>query len=210
MLQSTRANMGRRTPAGWGTPDSHGPATVPVAPARGSEGVHHMGDHAPNHQTHLALNLQRRIVRMLRHQPDPLTLDLQALQGQLTIDGCHHDRPGLGLARAVHHQQIAVADPGTGHGIPLHPQEESRGRMPDQLLVQIDGPFQIVVGRRGEAGRDTRAEEGKRAGERSERAGVHDHRHAGRTGSNRAGLTARTTKSDRGMSDDRSCINAQS
>jgi hypothetical protein len=54
----------------------------------------------------------------------------------------------------INDQQVAVVNGGALHRIAGNADEEGGGRVADQVLVEVDPAFQVVVGRRGEAGGD--------------------------------------------------------
>ena len=104
----------------------------------------------------------------------------QSLQGEPAIENSHHHPPRARVEAAVHHQQVAVVDAGAGHGVAAHPQEKGAGGMADQLFIQIDSHFHVVICGRGKTGGDPLA--GQRQGQslapwlEGERVGLELHR----------------------------------
>ena len=98
--------------------------------------------------------------------------ELQPLEGQFTVHRGHHDRTGFDLPGTVDHQQITVADTGADHRIALDTQEEGRRRVPNHVLVEIDGTFEVIIGGRRNAGGNARPVEGQGQRGRMSREGL--------------------------------------
>jgi hypothetical protein len=60
-----------------------------------------------------------------------------------TIDAAAGD-----LGRPVHDQQVAVLDAGAGHRVAAAADEGGRGRVLDQVAIQVDPALQVVPGGR--------------------------------------------------------------
>ena len=93
--------------------------------------------------------------------PDPIRMfsALQALgitryagETELTIDHRHHDTARAGRGGAIDDQQIAIMNALVPKFVPLHPHEERRFGMADQVFVQAQMPFDLLIGGRGEPG----------------------------------------------------------
>jgi hypothetical protein len=67
----------------------------------------------------------------------------------------------LGIDGAVDHDEITRMDSGPDHGVALHTQEVSGLLALHQELIEVQAVLDVVVRRRGKAGRDVATEQGK-------------------------------------------------
>lgn len=97
------------------------------------------------------------ILRLEKDLPSPLA---KALHREVPVDHRDHDLAVGWSQRLVDDENIARMDPGIAHRVPLHTNQESRGGIADQLLVEIDPSLQMIIGGRGKprlhGGRDQR------------------------------------------------------
>lgn len=131
-----------------------------IARSRLSHAAHDAGDHTPHRQLLAVLQLdggEGRILGDEAHAPAALP---QALDREFAVDDCDDDVATCGFQRTVDHQQIAVGDAGAGHGVAFHTHEEGRLAVGDEVLVQVEGALDVVVGRRGKARRYAGEEQG--------------------------------------------------
>lgn len=111
-------------------------------------------DDAPDLDVHAFGNFDRGIGLVLRHQPDLAVSLVEALDRELAVDDGHDDVFVTGRFRPVDDEQVAVVQVRIDHGIPVHMGEEGRGGMLDEVLMQVERFLEVIVGGRGEAGRD--------------------------------------------------------
>ena len=78
----------------------------------------------------------------------------EALHRELAVEDGDHDVGVLRLQGAVHNQDIAVVQPGALHRIAGQADVERGGRVLNQQLVEVEVAVQVIVGGRGESGRD--------------------------------------------------------
>jgi len=123
------------------------------------------------------------------NQPQAAAAALQATQQEGTAMADDHQHPRTGPQAAVNHQQVAVKDAVTGHGIAAHPHEEGGEGAGDELEIEIDPGLDIVVGGTGEPGRDRFAHQGTEP--QTGELPVGD-RHTGREGEERGRHGSRT------------------
>ena len=108
-----------------------------------------MDRHAPDLHVAAAVQLERGIVRIGGFQAKSTLMAHETLQREASIENSHHHATRSGVEAAIHHQQITVLDTGSCHGMSAHPQEERAGGMSDQLFIQIDPHFDVVISGRG-------------------------------------------------------------
>jgi hypothetical protein len=68
----------------------------------------------------------------------------------------------LGGDGAVDHDEITRMDAGPDHGVALHAQEVGGLLALHQELIEVETVLDVIVRRRGKAGRDTATEQGQR------------------------------------------------
>src|SRR6478736_877621 len=111
------------------------------------------GGNAPDGQLGQCGHVDVRVLGVLRLQHHASAGDAQALDRQFPVqDGDHHG-PVPGLEGTVDDQFVPVADAGTLHGIPRHPDHEGAGDVLDQVRVQVDPAVEVVLCRRRKARR---------------------------------------------------------
>ena len=93
-------------------------------------------------------------MRVLRLEPIPPLLVHQAFDRKCTVEQGNDHVIGFGGQRSVHNQNVFWVNTCSGHGVTRYPDKESRCRVFDQVLVEIELFFYVVVGRGGEARRD--------------------------------------------------------
>lgn len=94
------------------------------------------------------------VVFVFRQKRKFFALDADALDSQFAVHVGDHYVFVFWFQRAVHDQDIAGMDTGLNHGIAPDSYEVGGGGVPDQVFVQVELAFDIVVGRRGEPGRN--------------------------------------------------------
>ena len=65
---------------------------------------------------------------------------------QTVADDGNNDIAVARRQAAVHHQQIAIADPGAGHTGADHPHVERRRRIPDHQTREVKGALGVLGG----------------------------------------------------------------
>lgn len=112
-------------------------------------------DDAPNLQRIAAAQLERGIGRVGGQQGDFAAAAVQALDQTLAIDEGDHDVTVCGLDAAIDHQDVAVVDVGVLHRITAHGEEEGQDGVAHQVIVDVEAPVGVVLGRGGEKPADT-------------------------------------------------------
>ena len=102
------------------------------------------------------LKLKGRIRRVLRHQGSSATPAIEPLDQPFAVQESHHDVPMHGGDAAIHDQDVPVEDFGTLHRVTLNGKKERRDRVAHQVLVDVQPPIRVVLGRGGEARGDGR------------------------------------------------------
>ena len=87
----------------------------------------------------------------------------EAFDGEFAIDDSNDDAAITWRQCAIDNQDITGVDPGFMHGFTSYPDEERRGRMLDEMLIEVQGAIKIIIGggkdiqlRRGPGITDTR------------------------------------------------------
>ena len=80
----------------------------------------------------------------------------EALDGEFAVNHRNHDHANFGADRSVDDEQVAVVDAGALHRAASGAEEEGRCGAGDQLLVEVEGAFDVVVCGGGEARFHTR------------------------------------------------------
>jgi len=116
--------------------------------------------HAENGEFLPLSDLERGEFRILRLEEDLPSPFAKALHREVPVDHGDHDLAVGRSQRLVDDQDITGMDPGIAHRVPLHTDQEGRGGVADQLLIEIDPPLQMIIGGRGKprfhGGRDQR------------------------------------------------------
>ncbi len=84
----------------------------------------------------------------------------QLLHGELAIQHRNHHAAVRDRQGAVHHQQVTVENAASAHRVTRYAHEEGALAMLDQMLVETEMLFHIVIGRGGEAGGYGTAQQG--------------------------------------------------
>ena len=105
-----------------------------------------VGDGSPNHEFLILANLDGGKISIGSLQKNLLPVFPEALHGKFTVDHGDHDLLVVGSYRTVNDEDIARMDSGIPHRFTLNPDGERGGLVPDQLLIEIDGAFQMVIG----------------------------------------------------------------
>lgn len=88
----------------------------------------------------------------------PLSSDLfEAFDGEIAVQDGNDDVVGLWGDAAIHHEEFAIEDSGIAHGFSRGAHEERGGRPADQMLVEVELPFDVVVRRARKTRRHLRA-----------------------------------------------------
>src|SRR3954463_14405163 len=85
------------------------------------------------------------------HQPDLIEIFFKAADQHFAVEGCDYDLSVGGFYGAVYDDHVAIEDAGAGHGVTADPHEEGGGFVPDELFVEVDASFHIIVGGGAEA-----------------------------------------------------------
>src|SRR5690606_34828106 len=89
---------------------------------------------------------------VLRNQEGGGEIFVKAADQQFTIEYGYHHPPFSHAQRAIHYQDIIVEYPRVAHGIALHAEKKGGGLVADQLLIEVDPPFHIIISRGAKAG----------------------------------------------------------
>ena len=116
-------------------------------------------EHAADDDVHAVGDLDRFVADVFGAEADFSVGDFDLLERAFAVDDGDDDVVVLRGEAVVDHEQIAVEDAGDGHAIALGPVEEGGGRMGDDVLVEVDAFFDVVVGGGGEACGDAQSEE---------------------------------------------------
>ena len=114
-----------------------------------------------------------------RVQEDAPSLDPQPLDVELAVQPGDHDIAVAGGFRAVHDQDVAVADVRLAHALARHAHHEGGGRIMNEQFVEIEDAFEMIVGGRREARAHLRADHRQRhtqARKGSSREDLEEHR----------------------------------
>lgn len=116
-----------------------------------------VGDHPADLEAfHIGGDLQGGVGGVLGGEEDLAFDQLEALADQVAAEFGHDDGAVLGLEGPVHHQQVAGEDAGTGHGIARHAEAEGGGFVANEVFVEVETLFEVVIGggegARGDAG----------------------------------------------------------
>ena len=111
-------------------------------------------DDAPDFQLHIATDGAGGVFLVLGDQGDGAVLEADAFDGEFAVDVGDDDVFVGRLGGAIHDQEIAGVDAGIDHGIAGDADKISRGRMGDEIFVEIELGFEVVLGGRGKTGGD--------------------------------------------------------
>ena len=122
-----------------------------------------VGDDAPDFAAWIVDRYVREGWVFCGEDPRAILL-LQALDRQLAVKNRDNDVRGLRRDAAIDNQKVAIEDAGVFHGLACSPGKKRGGRVPDEVLVQIELALDVIVGRTGEAGGNTGAVDHERQG----------------------------------------------
>ena len=71
---------------------------------------------------------------------------------QFTVEYSHNDTAVGEFDGPVHNQYIIVEDARVFHRVAFHAEEKSGGFVADELFVEVDAPFHVIIGRCPETG----------------------------------------------------------
>ncbi len=91
-------------------------------------------------------NFDGLVVRVFRDQKDLGLHQLEALADQVAPQLGHDDGTVRGLEGPVHQQEVAGKDTRSGHGIARHTEAKGGGLVLDQVFIQVQAFFDVVVG----------------------------------------------------------------
>ena len=114
----------------------------------------HVDGHTPDLDVAATVQFKRGISAVRRFQSQSPSMTNQPFEREGSVEHGDHHAPRSRIQAAIHHEKVAIVDAGPEHGVAAHPQKERAGGVMDQLFIQIDPHFHIVVSRRGEAGCD--------------------------------------------------------
>ena len=120
-----------------------------------------IGHHAPDMHIFALCDIELGVVRVLGGEQDAPLAPHEPLHGQLPVQSGDDHAVVPGLDGAVHDEQVAVMDARPKHGIALRSQKKRGGAVMDEVLVEVEPPVHIVLGRR----RETRLHRGKVQGQ---------------------------------------------
>jgi len=106
----------------------------------------HMDGHAPDLNVAAAMQFQCRVLGIGGFQPQSTAVASQTLQREGPVEHGDHHAAWPWVEAAVHHQQIAVMNAGTDHGIAAHAQKERAGGVADELVIQVNPHLHVVIG----------------------------------------------------------------
>lgn len=112
-------------------------------------------DDAPDFQLHIGAEGLGAIVFVFGHQGDLAAAQADAFDGEFAVEVGDDDVFIFGLGGAIHDQEVAGVDAGVDHGIAGDADEIGGGGLGDEVLVEVELAFEVILGRRGKAGRDT-------------------------------------------------------
>ena len=107
-------------------------------------------DDPPNSEFHVAGETDRRVARVLCVKLEGTTDAVEPFYGQLVIDDRNDDGSIGGLERFIDDEDIAGKDARAFHAQPDDADKKRRRRVGDEMLVQVEHAFDVVVGRGGE------------------------------------------------------------
>ena len=71
----------------------------------------------------------------------------EAFDSEFAIDDGNDDTPITGRQRTIDDQHIPGMDAGLPHGLSGHPDEKGCCRMLNEVLIEIEGAIEIIIGR---------------------------------------------------------------
>ena len=117
-----------------------------------SQVMDHTGHDAPDLELHVRLNLKRRIGAIVGHEIEFACASGEAFDGQFAVQDGDDDACVLWFERAVNDEYVAGMDAGVNHRIAGDADEEGGGRMLDQMAIEIEPAFDVVLCGRRETG----------------------------------------------------------
>jgi len=106
----------------------------------------YVGNDAPDDEIIFRGDFNRRVILVLRLEPDFTLGNLQRFYGELAVDEANGPFVIRRFKRFVDDQNIPVVDPRVDHGVAFDPAVKGRIRVIDQLLVYVEGHFKVVGG----------------------------------------------------------------
>ena len=104
-------------------------------------------NYSPDNKFIVGSNLNRFIFIVGWHQPDAIVFYLNKLQRELTIDIAYSHQTMCRIHILIDYKQIAIMNIRIDHAVTIYPGKESRCRMLDQLLIQVNDFLHIVLSR---------------------------------------------------------------
>ena len=71
----------------------------------------------------------------------------EAFDGEFAIDDGNDDAAITGRQCTIDNQDIPGVNASLPHGLPSHPDKEGCCRMLDEMLIEVQGAIEIIIGR---------------------------------------------------------------
>ena len=106
-----------------------------------------IGDYAPEREIAELGEIDRLVAVVLRNQESRRKVLMIAPHQQFAVEDSHDDFSIAEFDRAVDDEHVAIEDAGFPHGIAFHSEEVGGGLVADELLVEVDAPLGVIIGR---------------------------------------------------------------
>jgi hypothetical protein len=93
-----------------------------------------------------------RILVILWYQHELAMALREAFDGQSAVDDGNDNAAISGRECTVYNQHIAGVDSSFTHRLPSHPDEKGRRRMLDEMLIEVEGAIEVIIGWGGISG----------------------------------------------------------
>ena len=133
---------------------------VPLSDCLCLEGVDDVGDDTPEVYAVFFVKANGGVAGVFGFELDGVTFFAEAFDGQFSIDGGDDDTAIRGFEASVDDEEVSVVNASTNHGVSRGPDEEGGGGLLDEVLIEVEGSFEVIIGGGGEACGDARCIEG--------------------------------------------------
>lgn len=121
---------------------------------RGSDFFDDVGDNPPDDEVIFGGDFDGLVFVVGREEPDDVLFDFEGFDGEFAVDVANGNLTGCGGEISVDDQDVAIGETGVDHGVTADAGEEGGTGIGDEVLVEVDGVLEVVVGRGRESGFD--------------------------------------------------------